>query len=100
MRTYITYQTAVRLTQFLGESAPEPMAKHYYYDGNKYPSYELCDLLSKPFLVALWEKTTGKYSYGHAITKGGYQFDKLTAAWWEGEMPAVEQELLKMIENA
>lgn len=62
MTTHITYETAERLKEFLGKDAPEPMELmwwdefeniSFFQEIEKYPAYQLHDLLSKPFCEAM-----------------------------------------------
>ena len=115
--THISYKFAKALKEFLGVSAPEPMAKEYYYyapiakdyvtyspaegpEDDEPAAYQLHDLLSKPFCEAFVK--VGKVKFGFDedevtdfiadwSTEIGY-------AYWNGGLPAVETELMKMME--
>lgn len=110
--THITYKTAKMLKEFLGESAPEPMnGKCYGHDGKifhtlagyphtLFPTYQLHDLLSKPFCEAMIKAGKEKQGISEDMatdvladwsTEIGY-------AYFNGGLPAVEKALMEMME--
>jgi len=120
MTTHITYKTAKALKDFLKESAPEPMAGEKYVfrphfknplistgavDENEWrkstPAYQLHDLLSKPFCKAMAKKIKRP-----KISKDEYYVspwdiairDMIVDKYYQGGLPAVEAELMKMME--
>ena len=119
--THISYKTAKALKEFLGESAPKPIkdylgAIHLYdpeceSDGilqgvsvgdDDYPAYQLHDLLSKPFCEAMAKKMGTehwvKVHNAPLIMDGRGCFEYLSVAYYSGNMPAVEAELMRMME--
>ena len=96
-RTHITYETAKRLKEFCPE-LPEPMgqSKSFNTKGEKtYPvyfRYRIEDVLSKKFCEALAGKTMGAFGPQWAAAELGY-------AYYHGGLPAVEAELMKMMEG-
>ena len=114
MTTHITYKTAKRLKEFLGKDAPEPMMEQYYWvydDGEdtgpldkedvctkygKMPkpeahSYQLHDILSKPFCEAM-AKNTPRWKPDNI----GYS---LFTAYFMGGLPQTEKALCEMMEG-
>lgn len=101
MKTRINYETARKLKEFC-PGLPEPMEYLVYaksdtvdricvYDcGDGVFAYQLHDLLSKPFCEAMAIKT-GRQS--------GYVNWKLSRTYLSGGLPAVEAELMKMMEG-
>ena len=116
--THTSYEVSKKLKEFLGDSAPLPIAETYWRDsdpdfpvaiisgrniygrtGNDYgdiPAYQLHDLLSKPFTEAI-----SKVLYpGEVMDK----YDEMEFAhtflnaYWDGGMFAVEKALLEMME--
>lgn len=102
----ITYETAKKLKEFLGEGTVEPIDGGYYQKGyyslfpNKgdYPAYSLEDLLSKPFLESFWRKTKSKQE-----DRGNWSASEfgqiLSINYFYGGIEAVEKCLLKMIKK-
>lgn len=112
INTHISYKTAKALKEFLGDKAPEPMDTTLAYcDGcmelivsnipvcphcasfGGYPAYQLHDLLSKPFCEAMSLKIYGKNIWDLKV------FRELSNRYFSGGLPAVEKELLKMMEG-
>ena len=111
--THITYKTAKALNELLGSSAPEPMEDNplayygedlmHYVPAEKETemhrqifngfAYQLHDLLSKPFCEALAKRCR---VYGEGAIIHMYDFSK---AYYAGGLPAVEAELMKMMEG-
>lgn len=107
MNTHISYETAKRLKEFLGESAPDPMMgimdENSWYgenemgficiseklEHNDIPAYQLHDLLSKPFAETMFPKL-GWLEARDVTTE-------LFWAWEDGGLPAVEKALNEMI---
>ena len=108
MTTRISYETARKLKEFLGESAPEPMDDKYFIahssgkiencngklftpiHGEQYfPRYSLHDLLSKPFCEAL--ENIGVRLFSHTIVL------RLSNMYYDGGLPAVERSLMEMM---
>lgn len=122
MTTHITYETAKRLKEFLGDSAPEPIAGDYTYclydtppfiyevnnlenwpphigeEVKKYPAYQLHDLLSKQFCEAFLDMLEKKK--GWCPVDGNDELSQeLAYKYFFGGLPAVEAELIKMMEG-
>ena len=105
--THITYKTAKRLKEFLGESAPEPMTHGYWCKGcgqiqpygpcdghdqyGAFPAYRLKDLLSKPFCEAM-AKNKSPLEWNE---KGIYE--TICNHNYKGGLPAVEAALMEMM---
>lgn len=111
MTTHISYECAKKLKEFMGESAPEPMKSEmgqiWIYDSEcpddgmlqgvsmsagDYPAYCLHDLLSKPFCEAM----ANKEKYG--FIRGQEMAGIISSAYYSAGIPAVEAELMKMME--
>ena len=122
-KTHISYETAKALNKFLGDSAPAPMELEWFYDlsdksvyydpyNDPYnadpgiePAYKLHDLLSKPFCEAIANKlppikvhTDCEIGWNSVCCDDVYL--NLSGSYKNGGLPAVEQELLRMIEEA
>ena len=116
MTTHISYETAKRLKEFLGDSAPEPIkgvfGEIWLYDpecpedgilqgvsisAGDYPAYQLHDLLSKEFCEAMEEK------YENGGERQGFNpsdlAHEITSKYYDGGLPAVEKALLEMMEG-
>lgn len=114
MNTHISYETAKKLKEFLGVSAPEPIAELKWWRRpikwtgkaelseftncveffDAAPAYQLHDLLGKPFCDAFCVKTgesdwdgIGVYGLCH----------KLADQYLNGGLPAVEKALEEMM---
>lgn len=101
----ISYKTAKALKEFLGESAPEPMDKYWYYEGEsgniymtrselvvgKTPAYQLHDLLSKTFCEAFSDMTEDMGVWEVS--------ESLNMEYFNGGLPAVEKALTEMMEG-
>lgn len=114
MTTHISYKCARRLKEFCPE-LPEPMADNtghgrWWYerdnpnlyvfkdDGHiSYPAYQLHDILSKAFCEAFVKNLSDKE---WPVTKDcPEQISKMAReVYYVGGLPAVEAELLKMME--
>lgn len=112
--THITYECAKRLKEFLGESAPEPMGRTYYWmsvEGvldygpdlehceckcEKVNRYALHDLLSKPFCEAFSAAMERKP--GVLLFKATHVFTRCARPYYDGGLPAVEKALMEMME--
>lgn len=108
MKTHIGYETAKRLKEFC-PNLPEPMDGGYHIevekgvvpgygyadvhtlDTKKYPAYQLHDILSKSFCEAMAKARNSK------MTPQGC-FVNLADKYWLDGIPAVEAELMKMME--
>jgi hypothetical protein len=112
--THITYETAKRLKEFLGESAPEPMGvkekcarwwgPHGFFNDYRIkgdvPAYQLHDLLSKPFCEAFVKAGAKKFGFDEdEVTDFIADWStEMAYAYWNGGMEAVERDLIKMME--
>ena len=115
-RTHITYETAKRLKEFCPE-LPEPMGEDgFKLRWSKYKdrkpnlvifkldeeeqcwAYQLHDILSKPFCEVLGKgkKINDKKNFG---TKRAEIADLLMREYFHGGLPAVEAELIRMMEG-
>ena len=114
MTTHISYETAKRLKEFLGESAPEPIDKYNEVrwcgncgkdigmggalgpcgDGTIIYSYSLHDLLSKPFCEVM-AKRLGTWHMGPKV--GFYFGELLYNRYSNGDLHSVEAALIKMM---
>lgn len=114
-QTHTSYKVSKMLKKFMGESAPEPIDGVKYCSGceslsnmitpngcvaccpdnsHTIPAYQLHDLLSKPFLDAFTDKWSPDDSDGmDAYTSF------IVEAYQDGGLPAVEAELMKMMEG-
>jgi hypothetical protein len=112
----ISYNTAKRLKEFLGEFAPEPMVNKSYdsrgiFDSAvkfppNYPAYQLHDLMSKPFaeamayrrdkMVCVPGKTQGKKFIKEVAEVIAHD---LLNKYYDGGLPAVESALMEMMEQ-
>lgn len=113
MNTHISYKTAKRIKEFLGNYAPEPIGEDsYFYDNDEcrhtrinlrdnisrklkspstlYPAYQLHDLLSKPFCEAITIKVQ------LFATMVG---NRIYSAYYSGGLPAVEKALIEIMGN-
>jgi hypothetical protein len=99
-QTCISYEAAARIKEFLGESAPGPMdwdscsseildgyGRFLRYD----TTYQLHDLLSKPFCETFTEKWKGKGWEGATLSQ------LILRQYYHSGLPAVELALLEMI---
>jgi len=97
-----SYMLSKRLKEFLGERAPEPIEKSvgynlkgdpYFYDSPKYyyHSYELQDLLSKPFCRAF------AFALGDVNVAYGAVAEGILRHYYDGGFAAVEKTLLKIM---
>ncbi len=106
-RTHTSYEVSKRLKEFLGESAPEPMDKGLdsrswyspnhacpcrYQEPGGFPIYQLHDLLSRPFCEVMSLKIYGTNMWDLKV------FRQLSNLYFSGGLPAVEAELMKMME--
>lgn len=120
MTTHISYETAKKLKEFLGVSAPFPMRREVWiivdgkpkvnwvtplgaelYGENKIPAYELHDILSKPLCEAFVEAGKIKFCFDEdEITDfiADWSTD-IAYAYWNGGLPAVEKALCEMMEG-
>ena len=112
------YKVSKMLKEFLGESAPEPMADNtghgrWWYERDNanlyvfkddgyisYPAYQLHDLLNKPFLEAMFKKVRGfEFGGGWIIEDDSFDISvKLNSEYYNGGMEAVEKALVEMME--
>lgn len=119
--THISYKTAKRLKEFLGESVPEPMLNDWYIirRDSSHPfvstpatedethlingpaAYSLHDLLSKPFCEAMaLARRTPQASEVYTRIVWGPQISKvLSEVYYHSGLPAVEKELMKMMDG-
>jgi hypothetical protein len=93
--THITYATAKLLKEFLGISCPCPLDDNDWYGRDvegeaQYPSFQLHDLLSKPFFEAMEAKLGVKYNG---------ELSMLGCRYFDGGLPAVESALVEMMEG-
>ncbi len=119
----ITYKTAKKLKEFLGESYPEPIVKQFWiyeYPNNahdfpfvcdgknfgkkeKYPAYSLEDLLSKPFCEAMSKVRHTKELpalWCEEDTDGVFAvFYDIANAYHDGGMEAVEKCLCELMDG-
>lgn len=110
MTPYITYETAKKLSEFLGESAPKAIGGKYWatingeqqrrniYMGHlgiaSYPAYRLEDLLSRKFCVTFAIKIKDVLFSNPDIL-----MEELVAKYYySGGLPAVEAALIQMME--
>ncbi len=106
-QTHTCYEVSKRLKEFLGDSAPEPMAvedeyPYYGINGSRvprkfstesdYPRYQLHDLLSKPFCEAMGEKIDPGCS-----DSGDDLAYRIYDEYREGGLPEVESCLMEMV---
>lgn len=107
MTTHISYKTAKALKEFLADSAPEPMDRKYFLIGagsanpkpmkvfepekSLTPAYQLHDLLSKPFCEAMANKLKGVWT-------SLWVADKIAGVYFDSGLPAVEAELIRLME--
>lgn len=110
MNTHISYETAKRIKEFLGDKAPEPMGKEYWCDGyihisptktkprngSDWPAYRLEDLLSKPFCEAMGKKGALPDKAEFMITSRAIA-TAIFEAYFKNNMPAVEELLMEMM---
>ena len=104
--THTTYATSKAIKEFLGKEAPVPLRPRYFrkngsyskYDNNNMdgiPSYELHDLLSRPFCTAVaWRRSKKNHDW-HA---NGIS-EILWGNFYEGGMEAVERTLMEIMEG-
>lgn len=107
-QTHVSYEVSKKLKEFMGDSAPEPMDRYPMYisgfgsrvttdkagnytDMEKYPAYQLHDLLSKPFCEAM--------AYCIGLNRTDVFDDIVFALTSWGGLPAVEKALLEMMEG-
>ena len=103
-RTHTSFEVSKRLKEFCPE-LPEPMDMMCYgHDGKLFksvppvilfPAYRLEDLLSKPFCEAFYKKI---YPEATAINIADASW-ALWIGYYTGGLPAVESELMKMMEG-
>ena len=114
---HTSYKVSKMLKEFLGESAPEPMKPKYWNPGSYnlpgtlskfhnqntdgFPAYQLHDLLSKPFLGAMFVKTgvVDMTETDMGIEDAWDISLKINLAYFDGGLPAVEAELIKLMEG-
>ncbi len=107
--THISYATAKALKEFLGDKCPKPLGKQWWlyypvacraeikdkdlasWGAETAPAYRLEDLLSKKFGAALFPKLSWQEPKDVQ--------DELYWAWLDGGLPAVERELMKLMEG-
>ncbi len=110
MNTHISYETAKRLKEFLGDKAPEPMVRGWYLPKshditelrapcfNHPPAYQLHDLLSRSFQEAFW----AKFKIGRVFELDVVAANRcleLTKIYYIDGLPAVEKALIEMMEG-
>lgn len=106
MTTHISYKTAKRLKEFLGERMPKPMDSSESFDkeGRKtYPvniTLKLHDVLSKPFCEAMAKKVCP------IIKDDGFDIEDywdialiILRDYQDGGLPAVGKALIEMMEG-
>ena len=102
-QTHITYETAKALKSFCPE-LPEPMDGMYIKigvssNGESYPRYALHDILSKPFCEAFADRLYRRNGPQFTTASAECHFMNLAGEYWRGGLPAVEVELIKMMEG-
>ena len=113
--THISYEVSKRLKEFLGDSAPDPMEPgwwvettdgghtwpdiHTCHEKTDPPAYQLHDLLSKPFTDAMFKKVgvVEMTDTDMGIEDDYDVFLKISYAYYEGGLPAVEKSLMEMM---
>ena len=123
--THTSYEVSKRLKEFLGDNLPKPMGLRWWImnqekpsgapwllhegDAEKYdkmgtlcyPAYRLEDLLSKPFTDAMFKKigVVEMTDTDMGIDDDYDVFLKISYAYYEGGLPAVEKALCEMMED-
>ncbi len=113
MNTHISYETAKRLKEFLGDKAPEPMVRGWYLPKshditelrapcfNQPPAYQLHDLLSKPFCEAVVKAGKEKQGIDTELVETTLSDwpEVIARIYFDGGLPAVEKALIEMMEG-
>ena len=117
--THISYETAKKLKEFLGESAPEPMFNKWWakfraggLDGHilvekdddrnpgEVPAYMLHDLLSNPFCEAMEKKHPHARYFDGECEDLPWEINLcLNEAYYNGGFASVEKALCEMMED-
>lgn len=112
------YKVSKMLKEFLGESAPEPMADNtghgrWWYERDNanlyvfkddgyisYPAYQLQDLLSRPFCEAfVRERFARGLNYEAAAWELTGLIERIVNEYYSKGLPAVEAALVEMMEG-
>ena len=117
--THITYKTAKRLAEVLGDSAPDTMESQpvrwvdrdmegkkcksyllYGYKDSGFIAYQLHDLLSLEFCEAMAKKHPHARYFNGKCKDLPWEINLcLNEAYYNGGMPAVETALMKMMDG-
>jgi hypothetical protein len=98
----LSYELSKKLKEFLGPTFPIPIHGDWWGRvgetpvlvgfASEYPAYTLEDLLSKPFCYEIWRRGM-VYRVPYKIS------EIINEAYYEGGIPAVEAELLRLMSS-